>query len=196
MSLDWPPGFDRTPARERSRNRSFKATIRQTTDDLATEMDRLDPDDWRVSIGNQHTKSNGLPLHNANPDDPGFVLRWTMDGEQFAVACDASPRLRDNLRTVLLWVRETRKRGDRPVETGAANFAAAQLPSGDGGDVVAAAPLDHQVLGVNRDASDDEIRTAFREKVKDAHPDQGGSADEYGLLVKARDRMLGGENDG
>jgi len=192
VSLDWPAGFGRTPSAERERNTSFRASLRQTTGDLATEMDRLDPDEWRPSIANQHTKSNGLPLHNANPDDPGFVLRWTKDGEQFAVACDASPRLRDNVRTVLLWVRETRKRGDRPVETGAANFAAAQLPSGDGGgDVVAAAAADHEVLGVSRDASDDEIRAAFRDRVKEAHPDHGGTTEEYGRVKKARDRLLG-----
>jgi len=193
VTLDWPAGFERTPTRDRERNRSFEATLGQTTDELATEMDRLDPDDWRPSIANQHTKSNGLPLHNANPDDPGFVLRWTKDGDQFAVACDASPRLRDNVRTVLLWVRETRKRGDRPVETGAANFAAAQLPSGDGGDAVVATAGAHDVLGVDRDASDEQIREAFQERVKDVHPDHGGDAAEYGRVVKARDRLLGGE---
>jgi len=87
-NLDWPAGWDRTPAEQRERNRSFEASIATTTDELATEMDRMDVDHWRGSIGNQHTKSNGLPLHNANPDDPGFVLRWTDDGEEFAVACD------------------------------------------------------------------------------------------------------------
>ena len=83
--LDWPAGFERTPESERERNRSFEATLGATTKELATEMDRMDVDEYRGEIGNAHTKSNGLPLHNANPEDPGFVLRWTDDDEQFAV---------------------------------------------------------------------------------------------------------------
>ena len=193
MTLDWPAGFERTPPYERERYRSFEATLGQTTDELAAEMDRLDPDDWRPSIANQHTKSNGLPLHNANPDDPGFVLRWTKDGDQFAVACDASPRLRDNVRWIYKWIHETRMRNQRPVQTGAANFAAAQLPSGDEDGVVVATAGAHDVLGVDRDASDEEIRAAFRERVKDVHPDHGGDAEAYGRVVKARDRLLGGD---
>jgi len=195
VTLDWPAGFERTPSHERERNNSYQATLGQTTDDLATEMDRLDPDEWRASTGSggAYTFGNGLPKHNANPDDPGFSLRWTDGGEQFAVGCDSSPRLRDNVRTVYLWINETRLRGDRPVVTGAANFAAAQLPSGDDGDVVAAAAADHDVLGVPRDAGESEIRDSFRERVKEAHPDHGGTAEEYGRVKKARDRLLGGE---
>ncbi|EMA01805.1 heat shock protein DnaJ domain protein [Haloarcula vallismortis ATCC 29715] len=113
--IDWPARFDRTPASRREPNRDFEASLAQTTKDIATEMDRLDPEEWRASIGNSHTKTNTLPRANANPDDPGFVLRWTKDGQQFAAACDRYSRLRDNAREVYLWVHETRMRGNRAV---------------------------------------------------------------------------------
>jgi len=195
MSLDWPAGFERTPESEREPNRSFEATLGATTQDLATEMDRMDVDAWRGEIANAHTKSNGLPLHNANPNDPGFVLRWSDDEEQFAVACDSSPKLRDNVRTVYLWVHETRMRSNRPVRTGDTEFAAARLPPGDndaggpaGGDVQRPP---HELLGVAPDASEPVINGAFRELVKEAHADQGGRNDlDVNELKDARDTML------
>jgi len=193
MSLDWPAGWERTPPAQRERNRSFEASLASTTDDLATEMDRMDVDSWRASIGNQHTKSNGLPLHNANPDDPGFVLRWTDDGEQFAVACDDYSRLRDNLRTVYLWVHETRMRSQRPVKTGDTEFAAARLPSGDEEETVVATAAPHEVLEVAPDASDAVVEAAYRQKIKSAHPDQGGDAASVARVKNAKKAMLGGE---
>lgn len=194
MSLDWPAGWDRTPPAEREKNHSFEASLASTTDDLATEMGRMDVDDWRASIGNQHTKSNGLPLHNANPDDPGFVLRWTDDGDQFAVACDAYSRLRDNVRTVYLWVHETRMRSQRPVRTGESEFAAARLPSGD--EPVEATALPHEILEVSPDASDAVVKAAYREKVKEAHPDQdSGSREAFERVQTAKEALLDGEEE-
>jgi len=191
--LDWPVGFERTPESEREPNRSFEATLGQTTQDLATEMERMDVDAWRGEIANSHTKSNGLPLHNANPEDPGFVLRWTDGDEQFAVACDASPRLRDNVRTVYRWVHETRMRGNRPVKTGDTEFAAARLPPGDGDDVAVAsssATPAHEVLGVRKDAPEDVVKVAARAQKADRHPDNGGSREEFQEVVEAEEVML------
>lgn len=92
-SIDWPDGFARTNPDDREKNHSYQATLGQTTQELVTEMDRLDPESWRASTasGCAYTKSNGLPKSKANPSDPGFVVYWTKDGEQFAVASDDSP---------------------------------------------------------------------------------------------------------
>src|SRR5438552_2822401 len=40
-------------------------------------------------------------------------------------------------------------------------------------------------LGVNADATADEIRRAYRAMAKQAHPDAGGDADEFRLLLEA-----------
>ncbi|TKX57582.1 J domain-containing protein [Halorubrum sp. ASP1] len=198
MSLDWPAGWERTPESERERNRSFEATLGSTTQDIATEMDRMDVDHWRASIANNHTKSSGLPLHNANPDDPGFVLRWSDDGEEFAVASDAYSRLRDNIRTVYLWVHETRMRGNRPVRTGDSEFAAARLPPGDGDeDVIVAGSASkqppHEVLRIQEGAPDDVVTAAARARKAETHPDQGGSREEFQRVKDAESAMLGGD---
>ncbi len=203
-SIDWPDGFARTNAGDREKNRSYQATLGQTTQELVTEMDRLEPESWRASTtsGGAYTKSNGLPKSKANPNDPGFVVYWTKDGEQFAVASDDSPRLRDNVRTVYLWIHETRLRGNRPVVTGESEFAAARLPPGDenADDVIVAnGPVDLDVeaaadlLGVTPDAPDRVVTTAYQEKTKTAHPDGGGSSAEFQRVRKARDLLLDDE---
>lgn len=189
-SLDWPSGWERTPPSEREKNRSFQATLADTTEAIETEMDRMDVDEWRASIGNQHTKSNGLPLYNANPDDPGFVLRWSNDGEDFAVACDRYSRLRDNVRTIYKWVHETRMRGKRPVQTGDSEFAAARLPSGEDEDTIVGREPPHEVLGVERNAPESAVKEAFRKAVKRTHPDQGGSEAALKRVKRAREAML------
>lgn len=192
--LEWPTGWERTPEREREPNRSYQSTIGQTTSDLATEMERLDPESWRASTasGGSYTKSNGLPKHSANPSDPGFVLRWKKDGEQFAVTCDAYSRLRDNVRTVYLWVHETRMRGQRPVKTGDAAFAAARLPPAEGDAVgaVAAAPPPHDVLEVSPDADTAVVKAAARSLKKKHHPDRGGDEEAFKRVLRAEEAML------
>lgn len=46
------------------------------------------------------------------------------------------------------------------------------------------------VLGVSRGATEKEIRAAYRQAAKRAHPDQGGSADEFRRLQAAADILL------
>ncbi|MCU4716797.1 J domain-containing protein [Halapricum hydrolyticum] len=189
--LDWPAGWDRTSPAERTRARKFQASLADTTADLEREMDRMDVDDWRASTGSggSYTKSNGLPKYDANPDDPGFVLRWVDDGEQFAVACDAYARLASNVRAVYLWVHETRMRGQRPVRTGDSEFAAARLPSGDEGAIAGREPP-HEVLGVAPDAPAAVIEGAARQLKAEAHPDNGGDREQFQRVVTAEEAML------
>jgi hypothetical protein len=190
--LDWPQGWERTPPAERDSGTKFSASRGDTSEALATEMERMDVDRWRAKTdsGGGHTKQNGLPKYSANPSDPGFVLRWTKEGRDHVIACDAYNSLDANLRCVYLWVKDTRITGERPVRTGNDQFAAAQLPSGDV-DAVTTRPPPHEVLGIQSDAPDGLVQAAYREKIKEAHPDQGGTNQESKLVQWARDQMLG-----
>lgn len=47
----------------------------------------------------------------------------------------------------------------------------------------------HEVLGVPPDADDDEIIDAYRDQVKSAHPDHGGSAREFKRVQRAYRRL-------
>ena len=49
-----------------------------------------------------------------------------------------------------------------------------------------------ELLGVDRDASADDVRAAFRRLSRHTHPDAGGTGGLYRALVDARDAMLNG----
>jgi len=51
----------------------------------------------------------------------------------------------------------------------------------------------YDVLGVGRDADTDEVKAAYRERVKDAHPDHGGSTEEFRLVRDAYEAIKAGE---
>jgi hypothetical protein len=190
--LEWPAGFDRTPTRERSKNQRFDVSPTQAFDDLEAELDRLGVDDYRYSFDAQSRQRDGRPYSRATPDDPSFVLRWTMDGQQFAVACDRWATLRDNVRSVGLYVREKRKMENRPVTTGASEFANARLPSADESTVPGEPPA-HVVLDISPEASDDAVRAAYRERLKEVHPDVGGDPEQFKRVQHAKERLLDGD---
>lgn len=191
--IDWPHWLDRTPPTDRVRTSKFKVTEHEAIRDIEQEVvKRLGVDDWRLSTAAPHRKKDGRPYSNANPEDPGVVVRWSKDGEQFAVACDHYTNLRDNLRAIGLYIREKRKMENRPVATGASEFSNLRLPAGDG-DVVDPPTPPHEVLGVAADENREfVIKGAFKELLTDVHPDHGGSSEELQEAKRARDSMLGG----
>lgn len=191
----WPETLGRSE--QRSRTSRFKVSNGQATRDLKAEIGRLDPDDWRVYTGNQHTKSNGLPLADANPDDPGVALKWTKDGEVYAVGCDEYISLFDNVREVYLWLRETRKRSDRPVQTGSSSFAAAKLPPGEDSEHETEVAVEdpYEVLGVPEEQPLAVIESAYEHKRKRVHPDQGGTNEEFIRVQKAWEQIQSERGD-
>jgi curved DNA-binding protein CbpA len=42
-----------------------------------------------------------------------------------------------------------------------------------------------EILGIEPDADDDEVERAYRDRVKEAHPDQGGTVREFKLVYRA-----------
>lgn len=48
------------------------------------------------------------------------------------------------------------------------------------------------ILGIDPEASDEEIVSAYRERVKEAHPDQGGSTDEFQRVRTAYEQLQRG----
>ncbi|MUV89174.1 2Fe-2S iron-sulfur cluster binding domain-containing protein [Halapricum sp. CBA1109] len=50
----------------------------------------------------------------------------------------------------------------------------------------------YEILGVDADADDAEVLEAYRERVKEAHPDQGGSTAEFQAVKTAYERIKSG----
>ncbi len=188
MNLNWPAELGRTEADARRQNRRYETDLSQSIDDLEQELERLGVDDWRLETAMDHQSRNpNRPYANQpDPDDPGAVVRWSMDGEQFAVGCDAYSRVRDNVRTIGLYIGEKRKMEQRPVVTGESEFANARLPAAD---IVAEEPP-HEMLSLEPDATPEEIKRAFRDLAKETHPDQGGSKEAFSRVEAAKEAML------
>jgi len=197
--IDWVTGLDRTSSRSRERTSKFSVTFYEALSAIATELeDRVDVDDWRVSTAAPHRKSDGQPYANAAPDDPAVVIRWSKQGEQYAVASDHYTDWRDNCRAIGLYIREKRKMSDRPVTTGQDEFATARLPSGEEGNAIVAGaagdPADqeghYEFLGLTPAASEPAVHGAIRQLKKEFHPDNGGDRDQFRRVVEAERALL------
>jgi hypothetical protein len=188
--VDWPDWAERTEPHRRKTTSKFKVTLNQAVNDIEAELeDRLGVDDWRLSTAAPHRKKDGRPYSDADPDDPGAVVQWSMNGEKYSVAADEYTNLRDNVRAIGLYLKEKRKMSNRPVKTGQSEFATARLPSADKDAVVGSEPP-HEVLGVAPDAPMAVVKGAYRELLKDRHPDHGGSRETFERLQTAKDAML------
>lgn len=199
--IDWPAWAERTQPADRERTHKFSVTQTEAITDLEEALlQRVGADDWRLSTAAPHRKGDGLPYADANPDDPAVVVRWTKDGEQYCVACDHYTSIRDNARSIGLYVEEKRKMANRPVQTGQDEFATARLPPGEdeaSGDIVVAgndlSKEPHEVLGVSPDAPPAVVEGAARSLKAETHPDKpDGDRERYIEVSKAEEAMLNG----
>lgn len=187
--LQWPAGQKRTPVHKRESGGQFDVSMSRAFTDLEKDLARMDVDEYRYEFAADARQNDSRPYSRANPDDPGFVLRWTMGGEDFAVACDAYAKLRANVRCVGLYIGEKRMMEKRPVTTTQDEFANARLPSAE--DVEPMGPPPHEVLGVAPDAHPSVVKAAAKARTLEAHPDQGGSQEELTRVRQAREDLLG-----
>ncbi len=175
--LCWPIGYPRTKRPQPSR---FGGTPGQIKQQLLDEIERLGGYHIVIST-NIQLRRDGLPHANRKRiEDSGVAAYFTLDGEPMVLACDKWDTVHDNMRAIAKsieamrgmerWgVSELLKR----VFTG---FKA--LPSS------VTLPWE-EVLGVSRSASTDEIKAAYRQKIKEAHPDTGGSAEIFQRIQEA-----------
>ena len=188
--VQWPADWPRTPADERELTHKFSLTLAQAFSRLEKELERIGADDYDYEFDAQQRKRDKRPYSRASPDDPSFVVRWSMKGEQYAAACDHYTALRDNVRATGLYLQEKRKMEARPVTTGESEFTNLRLPAGD--EPIVPDRTARQVLGVGLDAGRSEIIEACRERVQETNPDRpDGDAEEHKRVLEAKEELLG-----
>jgi len=190
--LDWPEAFDRTdPSDREPYSGGFRVSRSVAFGNILDELQTWDGvTDVQLDSGAEHQKRNpNKPYANSSFDDPGVVVRFNKDGEDMAAACDRWDSPRDNAQDLYHYLNETRMQEQRGTVTGESEYNKLRLPSGDG-DAVTADPPPYEVLGVVPDASDDEVREAFRELAKETHVDVGGDGDEFKRVKRAKEEML------
>ena len=200
--LEWPDGFDRTPPRKRETYpHGFRVSRSEAFDNILEELRKMDARNVQVKTAAPHTKASPhRPYADRDPDDPGVVVYFERDGQQFAVPCDRWDNLRDNAQAIAKYLDAKRAIQRYGVSTIESEFSTQALPPADeeaiaappasGGDELDEEP--HEILDVAPDAPDEVVTAAFKAQVKDleGHPDTGGSSRRFQKLKQARDELL------
>lgn len=189
--LSWPVGRPRTPAHLRKRatfnvkewngrwDQTKEVSIARARDRLQREIDLLGAKGLILST-NVELRLDGQPRSDRRaPADPGVALYFRLDGRNTALACDKWDRVADNIVAIAKHVEALRGIDRWGVGTREQAFAGYQaLP----------APEQWwQVLEVGQQATPEQIDAAWRAKMRDAHPDRGGSDQAAARLNWARD---------
>ena len=189
--LSWPMGWRRTAPGQRKgaqfhgttlgtyttggpyrRRRALTTT--EAVERVRIELERMDARGITVST-NVPLRRDGQPHGGARePDDPGVSVYWsTPAGQPRCMAIDKYDRVADNLAAVagtLAALRAVERYGGALIlERAFQGFQA--LPE------VASQESWSAVLQISPEASLDEVKTAYRQRALECHPDRGGSHD-------------------
>ena len=178
--LAWPAGRSRTRRTERSRF-DRRLTTGRARDELVEELTRLGARNVVISTNMPLRKDGGFYASAREPDDPGVAVYFTLDGRQKCFSCDKWNSIRDNVwavRKTIESIRGIKRWGSgEMVEAAFAGFDALPAP-GQASDPFS-------VLGVDPKDAADSIRKAYIAKMKQAHPDNGGSAETAAEIANA-----------
>lgn len=197
--LQWPHGRPRTASDARRRatfnqkvhnGRHFETrdiTIKVALERLDFELHQLDAHGVVLST-NVELRLDGRPRStDRTPADPGAALWFTLNGRPIVLACDRWDRVADNVCAIAKHIEAMRGMERWGVGNLAMAFSGYEaLPHQPGAG--ASEPDDWWiVLGVNRSASNADIERAWRDKMRAAHPDRGGTLQAAQRLNAARD---------
>lgn len=113
-SLDWPDRFDRTPSNEREPYPyNFRVSKKKALENIKEELQKMDVTNTSVETG---VKS-----------DPGVVVYFERDGEEFSVPCDQWDNTRDNAQAIAKYLNAKRALDRYGVTTVESEFSTASL---------------------------------------------------------------------
>jgi hypothetical protein len=185
--LDWPPGWPRTPANKRRKAAEGGGTWDNTKRRLYRELELLNATNVVLS-SNLELRLDGTPRADKARypvADPGVAVYFELRGHQMTMARDAYLTIADNawgLLMALTYLRGMERHGGaHMMERAFSGFEALPSPS---------SVECFRVLGLDANATADDVETAFRRRAKDAHPDRGGSHETMAELTAARTQAL------
>lgn len=177
--LHWPEHWPRAKSRQ---NAPFQMTLAGARDHLMNEL-RLMGARYIVLSSNLELRRDGLPYANQRkPEDAGVSVYFQWHGKQMTFACDRWNKVEDNIRAIGKTI-EALRGIDRwgasdMMERAFSAFEALPPPEGF-------TQTCWTVLGVPEGSSPEEIAAAYRSLARMAHPDKGGSREEWDALQSA-----------
>jgi hypothetical protein len=154
-------------------------------DDVIRELDLLGASSVVIS-SNMQTRLDGLPYaKQREPEDSGVAVYFMLNGEQECIPCDKWDTVAQNLRAIALTIEALRglDRWGAKEMVNAAFRGFKALPE----SVITPPPSTawYTVLGVDPNASHEEIKAAYRRLAHATHPDSGGDEQQFVRITKA-----------
>lgn len=189
--LDWPDEnrWPRNKNPERSRfhtktdsYRTRPKSVAEAWRELQTELDRMGANNLIIST-NIRVRNDGMPYSNAaEPDDSGVAVYFMLGGQPRCIPCDKWDRVADNIYAIAKTVGALRgidRWGTKQIIEAAFSGFKALPESGSGSKW-------WKVLDVEPDARGEEIKQAFKDKIKKVHPDKpGGDSNKFRKVREA-----------
>jgi len=188
--LQWPDGWPHTDWRNRKTSAPFRTTFVKARADLMRELRLLGAGNIVISSW-LPLRQDGMPYADAarrKIEEPGCAVYFTMKGRQMVIARDLYWNVHDNLRSIVLAISGLRLMqrhgGSHMLERAFEGFKALPSPYG--------VKTWREILGLSGVSyvTADDINRAYRERIKEAHPDRGGSKEAAMEVLKARKDAL------
>lgn len=196
--LTWPEGWPRTAPVERQSSRFLRNcryaarfhSMSESVDFLSSELSRLNADKTVLST-NVALKLNGDPYSNRSaPTDPGAAVYFELNGKPTSLACDKWLRVEDNIYAIAKHIEALRGQERWGVGSIARAFTGYQALPAPGEST---ASDWWKTLGVTINATEDQVKEAYRLLVKKHHPDNGGDQDLFRRVQQAYEKFCQSE---
>lgn len=184
--LLWPNEIPRTPPNRR-KGSPFKASLHKAIENVRGSLRRFGTDSGLPVFDVVATTNiGGISLAESNKTDPGVAVWFKWEGAQRCIAVDRYPKPEDNLQAIhyVIEARRTEARhgGLMIARTAFKGFMALPNPDEKHWTIT---------LGLAHEASLSDVKTAYRELSRKAHPDaSGGSSQQMARLNRARDAAI------
>lgn len=167
--LQWPARWPRTKRPQRAQ---FDTTMAAARDGILRELRLMGVHGHDIVISTDiPLRLDGIPYANRRtPDDSGVAVYFIRDGQELCIPCDQWDRIQDNMQAIRKMLEALRgiERWGAKIMVDAAfqGFDALPAQSQHGWWVV---------MGIERDASTDEVEDLYRNLIKHHHPDRDGN---------------------
>lgn len=178
--LSWPASFPRAKYRESGR---FKTALPNAIKNVQTSLRGFATDSGKKLDG--LVISSNVTLGVDAPADPGVSVWFVWDGLQVCIPVDRYSSVASNLQAIhhIIEARRVELRHGTLALVRATFQGFLALPAPAGREW-------WQVLGVAKDCTREELKTAYRALASKHHPDKGGSAEVMAELNAAQEKGL------
>lgn len=179
--LSWPAGRARTPAGRRGTPKFDTGSFAEARDFLYAELRRLGASNVNLST-NLRLGHNGIAYSGQRkPEDTGVAVYFTRNKRELAMACDLWRKVEENAEAIARFIEAQRCQerwvGSAFIDAVFAGFEALPASSGQQPWYV--------VLGVDGQASNDEVKNTYRRISVQNHPDLGGDTSKMAAINNA-----------